>query len=154
MKILRVCLRKTWETYETPCMCFAFLPVTSFLKSPCFQCFECSKLNKITTDKRTHLVTSSLLELLIAVKKTVCPIDLPLENLLFKDCRIILNIIETFNYPLYHCKSCLSFKELLCDGRTNKLTNGRTEWQLHFLSCSSGAIYALPPSAKCVFSLW
>ena len=43
----------------------------SWLEISSLKCFECSKLNKMTKHTCTDLVTSSLLELLIAAKKSL-----------------------------------------------------------------------------------
>ena len=56
----------------------------SWLEISSLKCFECSKLNKMTKHTCTDLVTSSLLELLIAAKKSLKEIVAEKDLYLYK----------------------------------------------------------------------
>ena len=56
-------MKHPWNFKQTP-----LRHPCNTLKTSCFKCFEWSNLNKITPETQTNLVTSSLLELLIAAK--------------------------------------------------------------------------------------
>ena len=82
---------------------------------------------RLLTHKHKHRLSDIVTSWAVHCSKNVCLIDLPLENLLFKDTTSVRRPIAPYitTNPLRN--------SFVTDGQPN----GWTEWQCHFLSCSS-----------------